>query len=78
MTHTDHAVHTLLWSEMTEDGQQMSRIDATVSAELRERIASCNTSDGWQVIGLQINWEDADLTCSHCGALIESAYGEAD
>ena len=43
----------------------------------RDSIASCNTSDGWQVTGLQINWEDANLTCSHCGAAIESAYGEA-
>ena len=40
MTNTDHAIHTLLWSEMTDDGQQMSCIDATVSDELRERIAA--------------------------------------
>ena len=31
---------------------------------------------GWNVIGAEINWEDASLYCEHCGNLIESAYGE--
>lgn len=29
---------------------------------------------GWRPIGLEINWEDADLVCADSGALIESAY----
>ena len=30
--------------------------------------------DGWHVHGVEINWEDADLHCAHCGDKIESAY----
>lgn len=33
-------------------------------------------NDGWRVVGLDINWEDSELHCAHCGTLIESAYGE--
>lgn len=33
--------------------------------------------DGWQVIGCDINWEDAELFCDHTGEIIESAYAEA-
>jgi len=32
--------------------------------------------DGWQAAGVDVNWEDANLTCAHTGAAIESAYGE--
>jgi hypothetical protein len=42
--------------------------------------------DVWEIDGNQgtayvpaafeINWEDVDLTCDHCGKHIESAYGE--
>jgi hypothetical protein len=30
-------------------------------------------SNGWHVIGCDVNWED-DMTCTHCGGSIESAY----
>lgn len=33
-------------------------------------------SDGWRVIGAQVNWEEPDLRCEHCSKPIESAYGE--
>ena len=29
--------------------------------------------DGWQAYGVEINWE-SELSCAHCGGLIESAY----
>ena len=32
--------------------------------------------DRWRVVGLDINYEDVDLGCGHCGRSIESAYGE--
>ena len=32
--------------------------------------------DGWRIVGCEINYEDADLYCDHCGERIESAYGE--
>ncbi len=31
---------------------------------------------GWDIAGPDINWEDSDLVCSHCGENIESAYGD--
>lgn len=33
-------------------------------------------SDGWRVIGADINWEDSDLICDHCNQPIEAAYSE--
>ena len=31
---------------------------------------------GWDITGADVNWEDPDLTCDHCGEHIESAYAE--
>ena len=31
---------------------------------------------GWRIIGIDTNWEDPSLRCTHCSKLIESAYGE--
>jgi len=33
-------------------------------------------SDGWRVVGADINHEDATLCCSHCGDRIPAAYGD--
>jgi hypothetical protein len=30
----------------------------------------------WQVVGIEINWEDPDMQCAHCNERIESAYAE--
>lgn len=38
-------------------------------------IGSTYGGDGWAVIGIEINWEDTELHCDHCGERIESAYG---
>lgn len=32
----------------------------------------------WQLVGGDIYYEGAPLTCAHCGASIESAYGDPD
>ena len=37
---------------------------------------SPGTDTQWELIGIDINWEDNDLYCEHTGDLIESAYGE--
>lgn len=29
----------------------------------------------WRPVAREINWEDSALSCDHCGAHIESAYG---
>lgn len=33
--------------------------------------------DSWQAYVVEINWE-SEISCSHCGDVIESAYGVAE
>lgn len=33
-------------------------------------------SDGWRVVGCDVNYEDNALFCDNCSEKIESAYGE--
>jgi hypothetical protein len=40
-------------------------------------VASEDDDAQWEVIALEINWEDDSLHCDHCGERIESAYAEA-
>lgn len=32
----------------------------------------------FQVVAVDVNWEDNDLYCAHCNSKIESAYGTTD
>jgi hypothetical protein len=41
-----------------------------------KQIGSTCGNDGWQIVAIDVNWEDENLPCDHCGELIESAYGE--
>ena len=34
------------------------------------------TDKQWEIVAIDVNWEDANLYCDHCGELIECAYGE--
>lgn len=43
----------------------------------RELIGTTTGTDGWCIDAIDVNWEDPQLCCDHCGELIESAYGEA-
>ena len=33
-------------------------------------------NDGWQVLAVDVNWEDPNIVCDNCGNSIESAYGD--
>ena len=33
---------------------------------------------GFHIAGIEINWEDGDLTCEHTGKRIPSAYAEGE
>jgi hypothetical protein len=44
----------------------------------RRSIGSTTGSDGWGIIGLDVNWEQPGLYCDHCSERIESAYAEPD
>lgn len=41
-----------------------------------DAIAESNSRDGWHVIAADINWEDTELHCAHCGDLIPAAYAD--
>ena len=61
---------------ITSDGAALS-FDA-VKRELRNILESIanKANDGWRIVALEINWEDAALYCEHTGQKIESAYGD--
>ena len=61
---------------IASDGAALS-FDA-VREQLRSVLWSIanNVSDGWRVIGCDVNYEDNELTCDHTGARIPSAYDE--
>jgi hypothetical protein len=42
----------------------------------RASIATTTGTDGWGLVALEVNWEDPELFCDHCGSRIESAYAE--
>ena len=58
---------------ITSDG---AAICPKCAATERELIATTTGSDGWCVVGLDINWEDNSLHCDHCSDQIPSAYGD--
>jgi hypothetical protein len=35
-------------------------------------------NDGWRIVASDVNWEDNELHCDHCGEPIPAAYGEDD
>jgi hypothetical protein len=55
----------LCWECAREEYKQISR-------SVREK-----SSDGWRVVGCEINYESHDLTCDNCSKAIESAYGDS-
>ena len=40
----------------------------------RESIGTTTGNDGWNVVGIDINYEDPDLYCDNCSDAIEAAY----
>jgi hypothetical protein len=63
---------------ITDDGAALS-FDS-VRENLRQVIWAIRhkSSDGWRVIGCEVNWEDSSLYCDHSGKRIESAYAERE
>lgn len=61
---------------VTNDGEALSF--ETVKAELKLIMGAVRDQDhsGWQVIGLDVNWEDPSLFCAHSSERIPSAYAE--
>ncbi len=40
--------------------------------------SDCPDDKQWTIVASEINYEDNNLYCSHCGAKIDSAYGDHD
>ena len=62
---------------MCNDGGSLCHDCAKTERRLiLDAIAYPEYRDQWEVIGLDINWENPDLYCDNCNARIESAYAE--
>jgi hypothetical protein len=64
---------------ITADGEALSFEAAKQAKHLVASAIEANDhAGGWMVIGCDINWEDATLTCAHTNKRIESAYNDQD
>lgn len=62
---------------VTADGEALSyEAVQAEQAQIESAISEPNTNTQWQVIGVDVNWEDPALYCSHTNQRIESAYAE--
>lgn len=61
---------------ITSDGAALCKTCGKKHAKtlIDETRQNCKT--GWQIVGVDVNWEDSSLTCDNCSQPIESAYGE--
>lgn len=58
------------------DGEALSIDSAKANFCAIARSTLQRARDGWAAAGVEVNWEDTDLTCAHSGERIPSAYGE--
>lgn len=63
---------------ITSDGAALSYRAAREEAEQIEYAIANKLSDGWRVVAVDINFEDADLFCDHTGEKIEAAYADEE
>ena len=61
---------------IASDGEALSYDAAMNCAALIEAAIIDRDSNGWRVIGCDVNWEDSELYCAHSNKRIESAYGD--
>ena len=48
------------------------------SCAVREGTDDGMSDKSWTIVGQDINYEDADMYCDHCGVRIPSAYAEPE
>lgn len=63
---------------VTDDGEALSFAAARENYRTIVRSMRDDARDGWTVVGVDTNYEDAALFCAHSGERIESAYAEDD
>jgi hypothetical protein len=63
---------------MTNDGEALSFEAVKENYRQVLHATKYKENNGWRVIGVDVNWENEGLYCSHTGDKIESAYGDND
>lgn len=63
---------------ITTDGCALSFDSVRRNLRLVTNSVRHDYQDGWGVVAVEVNWEDADLYCEHSGERIPSAYAEPD
>lgn len=58
-----------------QDGGCLCHACTQANFKLVARSTMSDERDGWNVAGVEVNYEDNDLHCDHCSKPIESAYG---
>jgi len=61
---------------VTEDGGELCPPCANENRALDPH--NVDDDPQWHIVAADTNWEDADLTCDHCGLLIECADGDSE
>ena len=62
---------------VTADGEALSFKAARAERRnILQALAYNDTSSGWIVVGVDVNWEDDELACAHSGERIQSAYAD--
>lgn len=63
---------------LCHDGESLSFEAARENVKtIMDSIANRH-SDGWRVVGCDVNYEDSEMVCAHTGKRIPSAYGDDD
>ena len=61
---------------LCHDGEALSFAAAKENRRLILDAIATQDRSGWQIVGVDINWEDGELHCAHTGERIESAYAD--
>jgi hypothetical protein len=60
---------------VTADGAALSwKAAKECRREILNAIASDDRQSGWRIVGVDVNYEDANLVCEHTGEKIPAAY----
>ena len=63
---------------VTKDGGVLSHEAVRENYPTILRAIRSGADPQWEVVGVDINWEDANLFCDHTNQRIESAYAEEE
>jgi hypothetical protein len=74
--YTSIGCYPLFW--LTSDGGTLHHACVLENLGTIGRSTRDGAHDGWAVVACDINYEDADMYCDHCGERIESAYAEPE